>query len=74
LSGKKNLRRPLKQFLEKVEKFYGWKAPGIIIGAFMMDWGLELSATGWSSMHSWKPDLPPEISRIILPSGKGLRY
>jgi hypothetical protein len=74
LSGEKVCGRQLKQFLEKVEKFYGWKAPGIIIGAFIMDWGLELSATGWSSMHSWKPDLPPEISRIMSHSEKQLRW
>ena len=39
--GKKVCGRPLKQFLEEVEKFHGWKAPGILIGGFMVDWGLE---------------------------------
>lgn len=42
MSGKKICGRPLKIFLEEVEKFHGWKAPGIIIGGFMVDWGLEL--------------------------------
>jgi formylmethanofuran dehydrogenase subunit E len=36
----------MKQFLEEVEKFHGWKAPGIIIGGFMVDWGLELLGDG----------------------------
>jgi hypothetical protein len=55
-----------------VEKFHGWKAPGIIIGAFMMDWGLELSATGWSLMPSWKPELSPTISKMMSRFWKGV--
>jgi len=46
VSGKKICGRPLKQFLEEVEKFHGWKAPGILIGGFMVDWGLELLGGG----------------------------
>lgn len=46
MSGKKVCGRPLKKFLEEVEKFHGWKAPGILIGGFMVDWGLELLGGG----------------------------
>ena len=46
MSGKKVCGRPLKKFLEEVEKFHGWKALGILIGGFMVDWGLELLGGG----------------------------
>jgi formylmethanofuran dehydrogenase subunit E len=46
VSSKKICGRPLKQFLGEVEKFHGWKAPGILIGGFMVDWGLELLGGG----------------------------
>jgi hypothetical protein len=29
-----------------VEKFHGWKAPEILIGGCMVDWGLELLGGG----------------------------
>lgn len=34
--------RSLEDFLGKIEKFHGWKAPGLVLGGFMVDWALEL--------------------------------
>ncbi len=28
-------------FLKKIEAFHGWKAPGVILGGFMVDWAKE---------------------------------
>jgi len=33
--------RPLNEFLDTIQKFHGWKAPGVVIGGFMVDWALE---------------------------------
>ena len=74
MSGKKVCGRPLRKFLEEVEKFHGWKAPGILIGGFMVDWGLELLGGGVEFDAIVEPDLRPEISRIMSHSGKGLRW
>lgn len=30
--------RPIEDFLLAVENFHGWKAPGVVIGGFMVDW------------------------------------
>jgi formylmethanofuran dehydrogenase subunit E len=34
--------RPLKDFLGAIENFHGWKAPGLVLGGFMVDWAREL--------------------------------
>jgi len=34
--------RSPQEFLNAIEKFHGWKAPGIILGGFMVDWAREL--------------------------------
>ncbi len=28
-------------FLRKIEAFHGWKAPGLVLGGFMVDWARE---------------------------------
>ena len=28
-------------FLGKIEEFHGWKAPGLVLGGFMVDWAKE---------------------------------
>lgn len=28
-------------FLKKIEAFHGWKAPGLVLGGFMVDWARE---------------------------------
>ena len=33
--------RPLEDYLLAVENFHGWKAPGLVIGGFMVDWAQE---------------------------------
>jgi len=33
--------RPIEEFLLAVENFHGWKAPGVVIGGFMVDWAQE---------------------------------
>lgn len=33
--------RSLEDFLSTIEKFHGWKAPGVVIGGFMVDLALE---------------------------------
>ncbi len=33
--------RSMEEFLETIEKFHGWKAPGVVIGGFMVDWAQE---------------------------------
>jgi formylmethanofuran dehydrogenase subunit E len=30
--------RPLENFLQALEDFHGWRAPGAVIGGFMVDW------------------------------------
>ncbi|MDM8522437.1 formylmethanofuran dehydrogenase subunit E family protein [Desulfococcaceae bacterium HSG8] len=34
--------RPVEGFLEEIEAFHGWKAPGLVLGGFMLDWAMEL--------------------------------
>ncbi len=34
--------RSLEVFLNEIEKFHGFKAPGVVIGGFMVDWAQEL--------------------------------
>lgn len=34
--------RPLKDCLTIIENFHGWKAPGLVLGLFMVDWAREL--------------------------------
>ena len=34
--------RPLKDCLEIIANFHGWKAPGLVLGLFMVDWAREL--------------------------------
>ena len=34
--------RSLEAFLSTIETFHGWRAPGLVLGGFMVDWGQEL--------------------------------
>ncbi|MEW6670743.1 MAG: formylmethanofuran dehydrogenase subunit E family protein [Thermodesulfobacteriota bacterium] len=34
--------RSPQDFLNAIESFHGWKAPGIVLGGFMVDWAREL--------------------------------
>jgi len=34
--------RSRQEFLDAIENFHGWKAPGIVLGGFMVDWAREL--------------------------------
>lgn len=34
-------RRPANLMLEEIERFHGFPAPGVVIGAFMVDWAQE---------------------------------
>ncbi len=34
--------RPLVECLQIIERFHGWKAPGLVLGLFMVDWAREL--------------------------------
>ncbi|MDF1591979.1 MAG: formylmethanofuran dehydrogenase subunit E family protein [Desulfobacterales bacterium] len=34
--------RSPQEFLDAIENFHGWKAPGIVLGGFMVDWAREL--------------------------------
>jgi formylmethanofuran dehydrogenase subunit E len=34
------------EFIEIIEKFHGWAAPGVVIGGFMVDWAQELLGQG----------------------------
>lgn len=38
--------RPIEEFLLAVENFHGWKAPGVVIGGFMVDWAQEGLGSG----------------------------
>ncbi len=38
--------RSMEEFLNVIEKFHGWKAPGLVIGGFMVDLALELIGPG----------------------------
>ncbi|SPF47678.1 Formylmethanofuran dehydrogenase subunit E region [Syntrophobacter sp. SbD1] len=38
--------RSIEEFLDAIEKFHGWKAPGLVIGGFMVDWAQELIGPG----------------------------
>lgn len=38
--------RSTDDFLEAIEKFHGWKAPGLVIGGFMVDLAQELIGPG----------------------------
>jgi formylmethanofuran dehydrogenase subunit E len=38
--------RPAGQVLEKIQRFHGFPAPGVVIGAFMVDWAQELNGPG----------------------------
>ena len=38
--------RTLEEFLQTIESFHGWKAPGLVLGGFMVDWAQELIGTG----------------------------
>jgi formylmethanofuran dehydrogenase subunit E len=33
--------KPLEDCLQKIERFHNWKAPGLVLGLFMVDWALE---------------------------------
>ena len=33
--------RPLEDCLHTIEQFHNWKAPGLVLGLFMVDWALE---------------------------------
>lgn len=37
--------RSRNDFLTAIEKFHGWKAPGLVLGGFMVDWAIELIQT-----------------------------
>jgi formylmethanofuran dehydrogenase subunit E len=32
----------MEDFLQEIEGFHGWKAPGLVLGGFMVDWAQEL--------------------------------
>lgn len=38
--------RPLMDCLKIIENFHGWKAPGLVLGLFMVDWARELTGDG----------------------------
>lgn len=38
--------RSEENFLKEIEKFHGWKAPGIVMGGFMVDLAMELVGQG----------------------------
>lgn len=38
--------RPLEECLNAIEQFHGWKAPGMVLGVFMVDWALERLSPG----------------------------
>lgn len=38
--------RPLAECLRIIEDFHGWKAPGLVLGLFMVDWARELVGEG----------------------------
>ena len=38
--------RSMEDFLDTIEKFHGWKAPGVVIGGFMVDLARELVGPG----------------------------
>ncbi|MBW1896840.1 MAG: formylmethanofuran dehydrogenase subunit E family protein [Deltaproteobacteria bacterium] len=38
--------RPLEDFLSTIENFHGWKAPGLVLGGFMVDWAQALIGPG----------------------------
>jgi len=38
--------RPLKECLQKVERFHGWKAPGLVLGIFLVDRARTLLGDG----------------------------
>jgi formylmethanofuran dehydrogenase subunit E len=38
--------RPLAECLQIIERFHGWKAPGLVLGLFMVDWARELIGEG----------------------------
>ncbi len=46
MSDKNVCGRSLEDFLDTIEKFHGWKAPGLVIGGFMVDWAQELTGPG----------------------------
>ena len=35
----------IEDFLIKIESFHGWKAPGLVLGGFMVDWAREQIGT-----------------------------
>jgi formylmethanofuran dehydrogenase subunit E len=38
--------RPAAQVLEEIERFHGFPAPGVVVGAFMVDWAQEHIGSG----------------------------
>ncbi|MHC1727844.1 MAG: FmdE family protein [Syntrophobacteraceae bacterium] len=38
--------KSMEEFLDTIEKFHGWKAPGLVIGGFMVDLAQELIGPG----------------------------
>ncbi|MGO9313015.1 MAG: FmdE family protein [Syntrophobacteraceae bacterium] len=38
--------KSIEEFLDVIEKFHGWKAPGLVIGGFMVDLAQELIGPG----------------------------
>lgn len=38
--------KSIEEFLDAIEKFHGWTAPGLVIGGFMVDWAQELIGPG----------------------------
>jgi formylmethanofuran dehydrogenase subunit E len=36
--------RPLAECLQMIEAFHGWRAPGLVLGLFMVDWARELTS------------------------------
>ena len=38
--------RSPQDFLDAIENFHGWSAPGIVLGGFMVDWAQELMGPG----------------------------
>lgn len=56
--------RSLTVFLDTIESFHGWRAPGLVLGGFMVDWAQELVR------HHFGPDIEADAiveTRHCLP-------
>ena len=58
LSGTMVCGKPLEDFLSSIENFHGWKAPGLVLGGFMVDLAQEIFTpctigNGWLKILDW---------------------